>query len=1167
MRIACRLALVAALAQSLPAAAQVANLVADLTVGPPGSHGTQVELLAATAGRAFFQATSRDGDEVWISDGTAAGTELLADVCPGGCSAPADVLGVVNGITFWRTPGGRLVRSDGTRAGTYPLGGPLGDLEVVTSTGQRPVLAGGRLIFVGLTGDAGVELWRSDGSAAGTVPIADLCPGPFGSYPGKVVVAGAKLFFAASEQPGTLALYVMPLAGGAPAKVDDLPLGIRVMAATGTRVFFLTGELQTAELWISDGTAAGTRQVRAFPRDVDGNSTWLEAAGNRVLFVADDGTHGPEVWRSDGTAAGTMRLTNLSPTFGETSISAEQVEALGNGVVVIHREMNNRSELLAVSAPGQPAVVLQEACFTCSYSSLQRVGDRVLFHRADQQNGLDLWTTDGSAAGTMRIADACLSCAAYGPQPPTIEGGLFFSVDDAGSTTLRRHDGTAGGTHVIATLPAGLRVEGGPMVTGDRLFFAAFTPQAAYALWMTSTTTGISRRAAVVSVDSAASYPRALVALGDQLLFTAFHTGGTQPQLWTSRGSEETTARLTDVAPPLGYPTGPEPLAVAGDKAFFWIDPFGLEEPRPLWRSDGTVAGTFPLLADQRVDRPAAALSGELYYVLDEPDVTEVWKTDGTVAGTRPAFTLPAGVRAPRDLTTVGSELYFAAGSDNGTEVWRSDGTTAGVRPVTAFTEYNALEVGQRGFFPTSGGTVFLARESSGEPELWVTGGTPASTRRLAPDLALYRLSLRVVAGGRLYFFGTASSGQGLWRTDGTDDGTVLLLPLAIPFVNQPFDAVELGGEVFFAVDDAAKGRELWATDGTPAGTRLVADVAPGAASSSPQWLAAGGGAVYFSAHDGVHGYELWRSDGTAAGTRLVHDIAPGAASSYPTLLTVAGSRLYFAADDRVAGEELWALDLAAAPGPCVSSPTALCLGGHFRVEATWVVGDEIGAGRTVPLTADTGGFWFFGPENVEVVLKVLDGRPLNEHHWVFYGALSDVQYHLTVTDTETGLSRRYVNPAGELASVADTHGFGRLGAFSRLRGSRGGAAPRTRTSFDPGAAKAGSCAPAATRLCLRDGRFAVEATWKDFAGNRGVGTAVPLTGDTGWFWFFGPTNVEVILKVLDGTPVNGKHWVFYGALSSVEYTLRVTDTQTGAVKTYTNASGNLASVADTAAF
>ncbi len=75
------------------------------------------------------------------------------------------------------------------------------------------------------------------------------------------------------------------------------------------------------------------------------------------------------------------------------------------------------------------------------------------------------------------------------------------------------------------------------------------------------------------------------------------------------------------------------------------------------------------------------------------------------------------------------------------------------------------------------------------------------------------------------------------------------------------------------------------------------------------------------------------------------------------------------------------------------------------------------------------------------------------------------------------------------------------------------------------------------------------------------------MTNDTGWFWFFDPANVEVMLKVLDGTALNGKHWVFYGALSSVEYTITVTDTQTGVQKIYKNPSGTLASVADTEAF
>jgi hypothetical protein len=109
-------------------------------------------------------------------------------------------------------------------------------------------------------------------------------------------------------------------------------------------------------------------------------------------------------------------------------------------------------------------------------------------------------------------------------------------------------------------------------------------------------------------------------------------------------------------------------------------------------------------------------------------------------------------------------------------------------------------------------------------------------------------------------------------------------------------------------------------------------------------------------------------------------------------------------------------------------------------------------------------------------------------------------------------------------------------------------------------------CVAGPTRLCLSNGRFAVEARWKN-TGQTGDGHAVTLTGDTGTFWFFQESNVEVVLKVLDGRPANGKFWVFYGALSDVEYTLTVTDTQTGVMKTYTNPKGRLASVADTGAF
>jgi photosystem II stability/assembly factor-like uncharacterized protein len=113
-----------------------------------------------------------------------------------------------------------------------------------------------------------------------------------------------------------------------------------------------------------------------------------------------------------------------------------------------------------------------------------------------------------------------------------------------------------------------------------------------------------------------------------------------------------------------------------------------------------------------------------------------------------------------------------------------------------------------------------------------------------------------------------------------------------------------------------------------------------------------------------------------------------------------------------------------------------------------------------------------------------------------------------------------------------------------------------------------GACATDATTLCLNAGRFQAKAVWQvPTQGTSGVGQAVSMTADTGYFWFFSANNVELVVKVVDGRAFNNKFWVFYGALSNVGYTITVTDMQTGVVKTYVNPQGQLASVADTAAF
>jgi PKD repeat protein len=251
----------------------------------------------------------------------------------------------------------------------------------------------------------------------------------------------------------------------------------------------------------------------------------------------------------------------------------------------------------------------------------------------------------------------------------------------------------------------------------------------------------------------------------------------------------------------------------------------------------------------------------------------------------------------------------------------------------------------------------------------------------------------------------------------------------------------------------------------------------------------------------------------------------------------------------------------------CLAGAETLCLNnGRFRVQVLWRVPSQgtAGTGTAVALTGDTGYFWFFTPNNVELVVKAVDGRAVNGDFWVFYGALSDVEYRLTVTDTVTGAVRNYLNPAGTLASVADTGAFASAGNALPSRAKIAGAGA---SALLPTLAET-ACTANGVALCLNAGRFQVTVSWRvPSQGTSGVGRATPLTADTGHFWFFTANNIELIVKVVDGRAVNGRFWVFSGALSDVEYTLTVTDTFTGLVRTYVNPSGILASIADTAAF
>ena len=145
------------------------------------------------------------------------------------------------------------------------------------------------------------------------------------------------------------------------------------------------------------------------------------------------------------------------------------------------------------------------------------------------------------------------------------------------------------------------------------------------------------------------------------------------------------------------------------------------------------------------------------------------------------------------------------------------------------------------------------------------------------------------------------------------------------------------------------------------------------------------------------------------------------------------------------------------------------------------------------------------------------------------------------------------LNATGTWRIFANSFGAGETGAYTLQLTCTGGGG--------------GTCTTGGTQLCLNNNRFRVTVNWRDFSGNTGSGNAVGMTNDTGYFWFFNAANVELVVKVLDATSVNNRFWVYYGALTNVEYTMTVTDTLRGTVRTYNNPSGTFASAGDVNAF
>ena len=244
-------------------------------------------------------------------------------------------------------------------------------------------------------------------------------------------------------------------------------------------------------------------------------------------------------------------------------------------------------------------------------------------------------------------------------------------------------------------------------------------------------------------------------------------------------------------------------------------------------------------------------------------------------------------------------------------------------------------------------------------------------------------------------------------------------------------------------------------------------------------------------------------------------------------------------------------LEKTASLPECTTSNQAWCAqSGRFLLTVDWKdpFGNQGRATQVATGSEDSGLFYFFDPNNWELLVKVLDGCGVNERFWLFAAGTTDVEYQLRVEDRWTGQIRYYYNPTGQAApAITDTEAFAGCGVAPPL-GATSSASPRVDT-------RAGE-----TSLLLLGGRFEVKSRWTDFAGAQGDARTAPLSSaNSGIFYFFTPNNWEMLVKVLDGCAINNHYWVLAAATTNVGYELTVKSTTGTAEKIYRNPVGRAA--------
>lgn len=876
------------------------HLVKDVNASISQNNGSNPSQVTNGNGIVFFVASDPDfGTELWKSDGSQSGTIMIKDINPGlGTSFPQNLVSI-NGIVFFSANDGingtELWKTDGTANGTVLV------KDIFPGTGSSSlidfVVLGTNLFFSADDGVHGKELWRSDGTAGGTTLVKDIQPGSAASFTpphffNSIFSINGVLIFEADDGVNGNELWKSDGTEAGTVLLKDITPGsasstLLNKIAVGNKLCFLYNDtVHGTEPWICDGTALGTALIKDInPGAAASNASYFTLYKGAIYFRAIDTVNGSEIWKSDGTSAGTSLLKDINPGIGnsgDNTIAINPILAnvktlfVSNDLLYFSADDGVKSQSLWKSdgtSSGTTAVKEIGPYSGHSITFFAQLNNIFYFTASTTMLGLELWKSDGTAAGTIVVQDINAGTGSSGPSSLTVQDGLiYFDANDGiHGGELWKTDGIQ--TTLVKDINTSSVYAPEKLTTVDtKLYFTNFDETHGQELWISDGTDGGTVLVKDIQPGTGNSNPDEPFNFNGELLFTA-DDGIHGPELWKSDGSDSGTALVRDINPgPLGAisSAGAFSFTSIGSMAYFLAtsDPTGSREVE-LWKSDGTLGGTnlvkdvtpgsFDFLSN------LMKVNNTLYFLSS----FQLWKSDGTTGGTVSVTSFSLTVYS--QMIDFNSKLFLLADDGiSGPELWTSDGTSAGtvlvkdIHPGTGSQYTNIVGA--------SNSLIYLyADDGIHGFELWKSDGTSGGTqlvKDINPGVSSSGISVLGTLNNILYFaVNDGVHGTELWRSDGTSAGTVLVKDINMGTGDSsPSRLVAIGSNIYFSANDGIHGTELWRSDGTASGTVLVGDIKPGILSSQPVQLTALNSLLFFVAANETNHSSLWAYDPTTQG-------------------------------------------------------------------------------------------------------------------------------------------------------------------------------------------------------------------------------------------------------------------------------------------------------------